>query len=134
MAIALVAASCGAAVQSAGASTPAPVGATAVRGALAGGPSAGTTAAATLPNVSATVSLGEHFFDPPLLVVRVGTTVTWRWLGQQVHDVNARDGSFRSPLLGPGGTFSFTFTGPGRYPYFCEPHQGDGMVGEVDVR
>ena len=94
---------------------------------------ASAPAAPTLPNVSANVSLAEHFFDPALLTVKVGTTVTWRNMGQQVHDVNARDASFHSPLLGPGGTFSYTFTKPGRYPYFCVPHEGDGMVGEVDV-
>ena len=89
---------------------------------------------ATLPGVSATVSLAEHFFDPALLTVKAGTTVTWGNLGQQAHDVNARDGSFHSPLLGPGGTFGYTFTKPGRYPYYCVPHEGDGMVGEVDVQ
>ena len=87
-----------------------------------------------MPDRTATVSLAEHFFDPALLTVKAGTTVTWRNVGQQTHDVNARDGSFHSPLLGPGGTFSYTFTTPGRYRYFCVPHEGDGMIGEVDVQ
>ncbi|TMG47348.1 MAG: hypothetical protein E6H91_09825 [Chloroflexi bacterium] len=95
---------------------------------------ASASPSATLPDRIATVSLAEHFFDPALLTVKVGTTVTWRNVGQQVHDVNARDGSFHSSLLGPGGTFSYTFTAPGRYPYFCVPHEGDGMIGEVDVQ
>ena len=80
------------------------------------------------------VQLGEHFFDPSSITVRVGTTVVWRNNGQQTHDIHARDGSFDSPLLNPGNTFTFTFTKPGLYPYYCIPHEGDGMIGQVEVR
>jgi len=80
------------------------------------------------------VQLGEHFFDPSSITVRVGTTVIWRNNGQQTHDIHARDGSFDSPLLNPGNTFTFTFTKPGLYPYYCIPHEGDGMIGQVEVR
>jgi len=80
------------------------------------------------------VQLGEHFFDPSSISVKVGTTVIWRNNGQQTHDIHARDGSFDSPLLNPGNTFTFTFTKPGLYPYYCIPHEGDGMIGQVEVR
>ena len=80
------------------------------------------------------VQLGEHFFDPSSITVRVGTTVVWRNNGQQTHDIHARDGSFDSPPLNPGNTFTFTFTKPGLYPYYCIPHEGDGMIGQVEVR
>jgi plastocyanin len=80
------------------------------------------------------VQLGEHFFDPSSITVKVGTTVIWRNNGQQVHDIHARDGSFSSPLLNPGGTFMVTFTKPGLYPYYCVPHEGDGMIGQVEVQ
>jgi len=80
------------------------------------------------------VQLGEHFFDPSSITVRVGTTVVWRNNGQQTHDIHARDSSFDSTLLNPGNTFTFTFTKPGLYPYYCIPHEGDGMIGQVEVR
>ena len=80
------------------------------------------------------VQLGEHFFDPSSITVKVGTTVVWRNNGQQTHDIHARDGSFDSPLLNPGNTFTFTVTKPGLYPYYCIPHEGDGMIGQVEVR
>ena len=132
--ILLLAGSCAPTAPSGGTPAPAYVVASAAPRSVTVVPSlASARASPTLPGVSATVSLAEHFFDPALLTVRVGSTVTWQNMGQQVHDVNARDGSFHSPLLGPGGTFSYTFTKPGRYPYFCVPHEGDGMVGEVDV-
>ena len=94
------------------------------------------TPAAATPSDDRTVvvQLGEHFFDPSSITVNAGTTVIWRNNGQQTHDVHARDGSFSSPPLDPGNTFSHTFTKPGHYPYYCIPHEGDGMVGEVEVR
>ena len=75
------------------------------------------------------VLLGDHFFDPQMVVVKVGTTVTWR-NSSGAHDVTSRDGSFRSPTL--GDSFSHTFTQPGRYPFFCAIHPGE-MQGEVVV-
>jgi plastocyanin len=85
------------------------------------------------PGLTATVEMGDHFYIPSLLTVKVGTTVTWRMGGMQEHDVIAYDGSFHSPTMTFGSRFSHTFTKPGRYPYFCAPHYGDGMVGEVVV-
>jgi plastocyanin len=79
------------------------------------------------------VQLAEHFYTPALITVKVGTTVTWRNVGQQVHDVNANDGSFHSGNLEPGGTFLYTFTKAGHFKYYCIPHAGDGMTGEVVV-
>lgn len=96
--------------------------------------------ASLAPNATATsdttqplIQLAEHFYTPAQLTVKVGTTVTWRNVGQQVHDVNANDGSFHSGNLEPGMTFTYTFTRPGQFKYYCIPHAGDGMTGEVDV-
>jgi len=98
-------------------------------------PVTATPASATsADDKTAVVQLGEHFFDPSSITVKVGTTVIWRNNGQQTHDIHARDGSFDSPLLNPGNTFTFTFTKPGLYPYYCIPHEGDGMIGQVEVR
>ena len=94
-------------------------------------PPAATTSA---DDKTVVVQLGEHFFDPSSITIKVGTTVIWRNNGQQVHDIHARDGSFNSPLLNPGNTFTFTFTKPGLYPYYCIPHEGDGMIGQVEVQ
>jgi plastocyanin len=82
---------------------------------------------------TAVVEVGDHWYIPAKLTVPVGTTVTWRMVGSQEHDVWAYDGSFHSPTLGPGMSFSRTFTRPGSYKYFCVPHYGDGMYGEVIV-
>ena len=79
------------------------------------------------------IELGDHFFDPAQLTVKVGTTVTWKSVGQSTHDLAARDGSFALGAMSFGQTFSFTFNRAGRFPYVCMQHEGDGMVGEVTV-
>lgn len=80
------------------------------------------------------VELGDHWYAPAQLYVTVGTRVTWKQVGAQEHDVVSESGLFRSPTLGPGGTYSFTFdVAPGTYRYFCVPHYGDGMIGAVTV-
>lgn len=76
------------------------------------------------------MQIGDHYVDPYTVTVKVGATVTWR-NSSGTHDVTARDGSFRSPTL-VGGTFYYTFTQPGRYPYFCSIHLAE-MRGEVVV-
>jgi plastocyanin len=98
-------------------------------------PAAASTAAVTpLPTAAAAViEMGDHYFDPAQLTVKVGTTVTWRVVGQSTHDIAARDGSFRDGAMTFGRTISHTFTRAGRYAYVCMQHEGDGMVGVVIV-
>jgi plastocyanin len=95
------------------------------------------TAAPTLTpsptSAPAVVEMGDHFFDPAQLTVKVGATVTWKSVGQSTHDLAARDGSFSLGAMSFGQTFSFTFTKAGRYPYVCMQHEGDGMLGEITV-
>ena len=52
----------------------------------------------------------------------VGTTVTWVNDDAVIHTVTDVDGQFDSGFLGSGEGFSFTFTEPGEYEYFCQPH------------
>jgi plastocyanin len=91
-----------------------------------------TIAASPTPAL-AIIEMGDHFFDPAQLTVKVGATVTWKSVGQSTHDLAARDGSFALGAMSFGQTFSFTFTKAGRYPYVCMQHEGDGMIGEVTV-
>ena len=106
-------------------STPAPTAAATAAPATSAPPT--PTAAVVL------IEMGDHFFDPAQLTVKVGTTVTWKSVGQSTHDLAARDGSFVDRGMSFGQTYSHTFTRAGRYPYVCMQHEGDGMVGEVTV-
>lgn len=91
------------------------------------------TASAAPTAAAALIEMGDHFFEPAQLTVKVGTTVTWKSVGQSTHDLAARDGSFKDPGMSFGQTFTYTFTRAGRYPYVCMQHEGDGMVGVVTV-
>ena len=90
--------------------------------------------AATFPVRMSTNPLG---FAPANLTINVGDTVTWSdVLG--IHDTvsgtgGVPDETWNSGLMVPGQSFSFTFTRPGNYPYYCTPHWTLGMVGTIRV-
>jgi plastocyanin len=116
------------------AATPAPTATATSAPAVATATPAPTPTASPTPTAAvALIEMGDNFFDPSQLTVKVGTTVTWKVVGQSTHDLAARDGSFADRTMSFGQTFSFTFTKAGRYPYVCMQHEGDGMVGEVTV-
>ncbi len=71
-------------------------------------------------------------FRPNALTVPVGTKVTWINKMGEEHDVSsAKPGLFGQPLM-PYGSYSYTFTEPGIFDYFCAPHSG--MIGSVTVK
>lgn len=132
LALVLLTASCVA--TPAPAAPPAPTAAAATAPAVASATPAPTPTASPTPSAAgALIEMGDHFFDPSQLTVKVGTTVTWKVVGQSTHDLAARDGTFSDRTMSFGQTFSFTFTKAGSYPYVCMQHEGDGMIGEVTV-
>ena len=74
------------------------------------------------PTGSATVDIRDFAFNPPELTVQPGTVVTWTNSDSETHTIESDDGSFVSPDLGSGETFSFTFNEPGTFPYICGIH------------
>ena len=73
------------------------------------------------------VQIVDYAFSPGVIIVPPGTTVTWTNAGDIAHTVTSTPGEadavkFDSDLLQPGKSYSFTFTKPGTYDYFCEPH------------
>jgi len=89
------------------------------------------------------------FYAPDKVSIKVGDSVQWVNDGQTVHSVsttaanaqNRKDTSmpkgavaFDSGFIPPGGDFSYTFTVPGTYRYFCLPHEKAGMVGVIVVK
>ena len=61
-------------------------------------------------------------YDPPTLTVNVGDKVMWKNNGEDVHTVTSDDGSFDSGDIKAGASWSYTFTTPGTYTYYCAPH------------
>jgi plastocyanin len=76
----------------------------------------------------------DNRFEPRSLAVPVGTTVTWRSRGINLHTTTSFGGLWDSGNTLPGGTFSFTFSNPGTYSYFCRQHALNGQVGMIVVQ
>jgi FtsP/CotA-like multicopper oxidase with cupredoxin domain len=77
---------------------------------------------AAAPNDGRTVAIRDNYFTPNRLTVPVGSTVRWDHQGRVEHTVTSLVGIFDSGALSGGEPFSFTFTAPGRYDYFCRFH------------
>jgi len=77
------------------------------------------------------VDIKDHLFLPDTVTIVVGTKVTWVNHDQDPHTVVDRDKKFRSTALDTNDSFSYTFTEPGTYKYFCTLHPT--MAGKVVV-
>ena len=77
------------------------------------------------------VKIDNFTFAPQRLVVKAGTTVTWINEDDVPHTVASSSKLFKSKALDTGDKFSFTFTTPGTYAYFCSVHPH--MTGAVVV-
>jgi len=80
---------------------------------------------------TALVKLDKFTFAPQNLTVKVGTTVAWRNEDTIPHTVASAERVFKSKILNTGDSFSFTFTNPGSYEYFCSLHPH--MTGKILV-
>ena len=77
------------------------------------------------------VTIDNFAFAPATLTVKAGTTVTWTNKDEEPHTVAASDGSFHSPGMGTGATFTHTFSTAGTFDYVCSIHPS--MHGTVVV-
>jgi plastocyanin len=80
------------------------------------------------------VKIDNFTFGPQQLTVKAGTTVTWINQDDIPHTV-VSTGHFRSKALDTDDKYSFTFTTPGSYQYFCglHPHMQGTVVVEAGV-
>lgn len=66
------------------------------------------------------VQITKSGFTPANVTAQLGDTVTWKNNDTANHQVVADDGSFASPVLKPGESYSFTFQKNGRFAYHDE--------------
>ncbi len=76
-------------------------------------------------------------FRPKMVEIATGTRVTWTNSDEIEHTVTSGDGEtadgrFNGVIDGKGKSFSFTFTQPGRFTYYCDRHHF--MRGEIRVK
>jgi plastocyanin len=97
-----------------------------------GEPTGGTPNAGTSGSVSTSaVEIKGFAFNPPMIEVSAGTTVTWTNQDTAPHTATADDGSFDTGRLNQGQSGTFTFDHPGTYTYICTFHPN--MKGTVVV-
>lgn len=93
---------------------------------------------------------GELKFVPEVLEIKPGDTVEWMINKVPPHNVVfddakipngnkvlAKNLSHKQLLFKTSESFQTTFPediAPGSYTYYCEPHRGAGMVGEIVVQ
>ena len=64
----------------------------------------------------------EDRFTPFAITIHPGDTVRWVNNDSDPHTVVSDDKVFKSKVLDTDEKFSYTFTKPGAYPYFCSVH------------
>jgi plastocyanin len=82
----------------------------------------------------AAVSIDNFTFGPQTLTVKAGTTVTWTNKDDIPHGIASANNAFtKSKALDTDDSYSFTFTTPGTYQYFCyiHPHMTGTVVVEA---
>jgi plastocyanin len=78
-----------------------------------------------------TVQITKNGFTPTATTAAVGDTVTWKNADTATHQVVASDGSFASPALKSGESYSFTFQKAGKFTYndaYATSHKGTVTV------
>jgi plastocyanin len=80
------------------------------------------------------VKIDNFSFTPATLTLAAGTTVTWTNRDDIPHTVVSTDDpkTFKSKVLDTDEKFSFTFSKPGTFAYFCSIHPK--MTGKVIVQ
>jgi Icc protein len=80
----------------------------------------------------ARVTIDNFRFEPQSLTAPVGATVTWTNHDDIPHTVVSTRKQFASSALDTDERFSYRFTAPGVYPYYCSVHPM--MTGTVIVK
>ena len=103
--------------------------------ALGGGVGSVLAAAVLLAQADETpsaITIDNFTFGPQMLTVKAGTTVTWANKDDIPHGIASSNNAFKkSGALDTDDSYSFTFTTPGTYQYFCYLHPN--MVGSIVV-
>jgi plastocyanin len=87
------------------------------------GTRANPAGSADQPTRAAAVKIDNFSFGPATITIRSGSTVTWTNSDDVPHVVTSDDNKlFKSKALDTDDHFSFPFTKPGTYNYYCAIH------------
>jgi amicyanin len=100
-------------------------------GALVGAVLVGGILLADAQNQTSAIAIDNFTFNPQTVTVKAGTTVTWTNKDDIPHAIAAVGKQFKSKVMDTDNSYSFTFTTPGSYAYFCSLHPH--MTGTIVV-
>ena len=103
----------------------------------------------TTPSPGATTHIvkmtGDYEFVPSSLTIKQGDSVKWVVTGTKAHEVasgtvimtedgreGVPDGLWNSGKM-VSGSFIYTFNSTGTFPYYCDSHVDQGMIGTITV-
>lgn len=89
------------------------------------------TGAPPPPDFDNEILIYDNEYEDTEYYIDIGETITWVNDDETSHTVTADDGSFDSGTLGPGETFSHSFSTAGEFNYHCNFHTA--MVGKIIV-
>src|SRR3954452_2303680 len=87
---------------------------------------------ATKAATSTVVVIKDYAFGPSSISVEPGTAVTWVNEDETPHTIADKGKTFRSAALDTNDRFSYSFTQPGEFTYYCTIHPM--MVGKIIVK
>jgi plastocyanin len=91
-------------------------------------------AAADVPANAAKIVMTDNRNTPGQITVPVGALVAWINSGTNLHTATSFTGAFESGSIPPGKAFTFAFSKPGTYQYYCRQHLLNGMSGTIVVQ
>jgi plastocyanin len=103
----------------------------------------------TTPSPGATTHIvkmtGDYEFVPSSLTIKQGDSVKWVVTGKKAHEVasgtviegedgkeGVPDGLWKTGKMA-SGSFTYTFNSAGTFPYYCDAHLDQGMIGAITV-
>ena len=107
-------------------------------------------ASSTPPSPGATTHIvemtGDYEFVPSSLTIKQGDSVEWVVTGAKPHEVasgtvivtedgreGVPDGLWKTGKMA-SGSFTYTFHSTGTFPYYCDSHVDQGMIGKITVK
>ena len=107
-------------------------------------------ASSTPPSSGATTHIvemtGNYEFVPSSLTIKQGDSVKWVVTSSKPHEVasgtviegedgreGVSDGLWKTGKMA-SGSFTYTFHSTGTFPYYCDSHVDQGMIGKITVK
>lgn len=78
------------------------------------------------------IAIGDNYFDPSNLTIKVGTVVEWWHSGNGTHSITSLQSKWSTVFPAIGSRNRVSFDVPGIYAYICAYHSGMGGTIKVE--